>query len=461
VRARSGAIVVGALVLAFVGLAVAAYLALRPKPASLSVVLTDNGYVELRPPSNLFLPGTWVEVLNQDPLRLSIICGPQDALGLTDPTKLASSASEAVSVESKLAPKFTLDANTLHSLQAKGDLSALRSVTFTLSNVKLLEIPDTAVVSGFKSRSAECRTAIGLRTKDPSHPVSMVKSALIADVEYVVDFEGSTGADARAKAITDLALDLGAKVDDADTSKSRLTGQGLVWGIRDDATLATFGYGLPPTGGPARQRSILFGHGPVTDADTRSMARRTFPDKQAFVTYDVKPLKQSTSMGCWATVFTMLKSWKDKRGWSVGEAVSSLGTPYVDRYVRDLGLVGGGERDFVRDANMVAEPPADYMLGGYLDMLKKDGPLWITLGDGLNSHALLLVGVYGTSAQETTAAYNTAVFEFIDPMTGSYTYRPADEFMSEFEREAAIVVNDATDDIDLRWQIIHWPPVSA
>ena len=87
--------------------------------------------------------------------------------------------------------------------------------------------------------------------------------------------------------------------------------------------------------------------------------------------------------------------------------------------------------------------------------------LWITLGDGLNSHALLLVGVYGTSAQETTAAYNTAVFEFIDPMTGSYTYRPADEFMSEFEREAAIVVNDATDDIDLRWQIIHWPPVSA
>ena len=66
--------------LSVVAVVLAGYLLLRPRPANtIGAVLTDNGYVELRPPSNLITPGAWVQVLGSDPLRLSIICEPQEA----------------------------------------------------------------------------------------------------------------------------------------------------------------------------------------------------------------------------------------------------------------------------------------------------------------------------------------------------------------------------------------------
>jgi hypothetical protein len=448
----------GAAVL-LVGMALGGYFLLRPNVSTtdtIGAVLTDNGFVELRPPSNLFLPGTWVEVLSPTPLRLSIICGPMEALGVSDPGQMVSSGSETGSFQSKLAPRFALDAATLRTLKATESLAAVRNVTLSLSNVSLLEVADDVVFGGFKKRTAECGTAIQFRFKEQKNPVSMVKSALIADVEYLVDFDGSVSGDAKAKAASDLALGLGVKVDSSDQTKTKLVGQGLVWGIRDDSALARFGYGLPATGGPDTQKSILVGHGPVVGADMNSLARKSFPDKRALATYNVHPLKQTTAIGCWATVYTMLKSWNDRKDWTVGDAVASLGSDYVNQFVRDRGLVGGGEREFVKQANMVAEPPADYSLLGYVDMLKKDGPLWVTLGDGLSSHALVLVGVYGNSTENTTQAYDDAVFEFIDPMTGTYRYQSAVNFMTSFEREAKVIMDSGAENIDLRWQIIHW-----
>jgi Papain-like cysteine protease AvrRpt2 len=398
---RAGYLLGGAAVL-LIGMAVAGYFFFRPNVSTtetIGAVLTDNGFVELRPPSNLFLPGAWVEVLSPTPLRLSVICGPTEALGLSDQSQILSSGSATVSFQSKLAPKFALDAATLSPLKATTNLAVVRDITLSLSNIKLLEVADDVVFGGFKKRSPECGTAIGFRIKEQKNPVSMVKSALVADVEYAVEFNGSISGDAKAKAASDLALNLGVKVDSSDVTKTQLVGQGLVWGIRDDSVLARFGYGLPPTGGSDAQKSILVGHGPVVGADLNSAARRTFSDKKALATYDVHPLKQTTAMGCWATVYTMLKSWKDGRDWTVGDAVEALGSNYVDQFVRDKGLPGGGEREFVRKATMVAEPPADYTLRGYVDMLKEDGPLWVTLGDGLSSHALILVGVYGSSTE--------------------------------------------------------------
>ncbi|PYE93021.1 hypothetical protein C8J35_11618 [Rhizobium sp. PP-F2F-G38] len=45
--------------------------------------------------------------------------------------------------------------------------------------------------------------------------------------------------------------------------------------------------------------------------------------------------------------------------------------------------------------------------------------------------------------------------EFVDPATGNYSYLPALNFMSEFEREAAYLVNNDMDSLDLGWQIIY------
>lgn len=441
-----------------IGAALATYFFLRPdntKVSDLDGLLTADGYVELRPPSNFFMPGTWVEILSTNPLHLSIICSPSQALGLNDTHALATSGSETVDIASKLAPRYALDAELWRSLKTRTDLSVVRDISFSLSNVRLLEITDDAVFGGFKSRTAECKEAIAFRL-DRKNPVSMIKAAFIADVAYVITFDGDIGADVRASVARDLALDLGVKVDNAETSKSRLVGQGLIWGIRDDSTLAQFGYALPSTGGPQEHKSILLGHGPVVATPTRSASRATFSGKLPLATADVRPLKQPSSMGCWATVYAMLRSWKDGRDWTVPAAAASLGPDYAATFAQNTGLPGRSERTFVRRASMVAEPPASYTLRAWVQMLKDDGPLWVTLGDGISSHALLLVGIYGTSTAETDRAYDDAVFEFIDPEEGTYYYEHAVGFMRRFEEEARIVVESANPNTDLRWQIIHW-----
>ena len=260
-RQKSRYLAVGA-ALSMCALALAGYLLLRPRPANtVGAVLTENGYVELRPPSNLITPGAWIQVLGSDPLRLSIICEPKEALGLADPEQWVTSGSSAMTVEEKLAPKFSLDAGTLSRLKASAEFAPVRDVTFRLSNVKLVELPDAVVFKSFKQRTAECDQAIAFRLKQQTYPVSMIKSALIADVEYLVDFDGHIDAQASAKASSDLALELGAKLESSDTIKARLVGQGLVWGVRDDTVLATFGY--RGTQHADQARSILAGHGPV------------------------------------------------------------------------------------------------------------------------------------------------------------------------------------------------------
>lgn len=422
-------------------------------------ILTDNGFVELRPPSNLFKPGTWVEVLASDPLHLSIVCNAETALGLNESDLVSQSESLQIDFLSELKASFSIDAEALEQINAGAGAKAFRSLTFSISNIKLLELPDDVVVDRFQNRSEGCREAIKFRFEG-DNPVSMIKSVLIADVTYTATFNGGINARAKAKAIADLAINLGVVIGNSDDNKSNFTGKQLIWGVRDDVRLAAFGQNLPSTGNGDADHSILRGKGPITDVRADTQARNEPKGRQRFAAYDVAPLKQRTRNGCWATAFTMLKSWRDGRDYKVEVALKALGAKYVDYFARDTGLPGGSERDFVRDAGMSAQAPANYSLAGLVSLLQEHGPLWIIVGNGINSHALVLVGVYGTELGETKKAYDDAVFEFIDPLVGGYVYITARTFMSDFEKEAVNIVNSKADDLDLRWQILHWPALT-
>jgi hypothetical protein len=152
----------------------------------------------------------------------------------------------------------------------------------------------------------------------------------------------------------------------------------------------------------------------------------------------------------------MLISWKNGHAMSIDEAVSLLGEPYKRYLKEDRGLPGGQELAFVKAAGLRADPPADYELSYFREQLAKKGPIWITTGNGLLSHARLLVGVYSLNNLETRENYEKSTIEFIDPELGSYTYESALEFYGEFEREAAFIVNNHEDLVELRWQIISY-----
>ena len=434
-----------------------AYLYFVQKTPTIGSVLVDNGFVELRPPSNLYRPGMLVEVRHENPLHIGIICNSRDALGLADGSGTIVSKSSDLSFNSHLLGQFSVDVDTIRVWRGDAKLTALQNITFKLSNTKLIEIQDTSVVEGIKSRTKACREAIKLRLGAKSK-ITMVKSVLIADVTYHATFATHINAQERSKALTELALQLGAKIDTSQSTGMVLNGTQLVWGIRDDRTLARVGLDLPATGGVVHGRSILTGKGSIVRTiGATDSGRKKLPGLTSFAKHDVEPLKQSTAMGCWATVFAMIRSWRDKRKWTVADAVSSLGSDYAGYYARDEGLPGGLESQFVVNAGMVAEPPASYPLSTFISMLRKFGPLWITTGDGLNAHAFLLVGIYGKSMEEKPESYQDAVFELIEPKEGYFTYLSALEFLEKFENEAAAVVAGGSDDLELRWQILHWP----
>ncbi len=90
-------------------------------------------------------------------------------------------------------------------------------------------------------------------------------------------------------------------------------------------------------------------------------------------------------------------------------------------------------------------------------MLSTYGPLWIIVGDGISSHALVVVGIYGNPTEESYEGYKDVIFEVIDPTDGAYHYLSFLKFQSKFEGEAAFLASLRTNKTPLRWQVLHWP----
>jgi hypothetical protein len=173
-------------------------------------------------------------------------------------------------------------------------------------------------------------------------------------------------------------------------------------------------------------------------------------DQSVIAYYEIKAIKQPSSMSCWATVYTMMLSWKNNTTLTLDSAVDRLGNPWKTYFYNDDGLPLGQERLFVSTAGLREEPPANYSIQGFINMLKNYGPLWIVTGNGISSHARLLIGINGDGS------YENSKFSFINPQTGKIETQDALDFFREFELEARFVIDRRLDDIPFRWQIIHW-----
>lgn len=423
---------------------------------SIGETLSQYGFVELKPPSTLVPPGTWVTVLNTNPLHLGIICTPESSLGLVGTDQLGVSSSADSEIISKLSGSFDLGAKALAKIKGESKFAEVRKISFQLKNIRVIELADEVVMRGLQQRTQPCREAILFRIEG-KESVSMVKSVLIADVDYRVEFnrelESRTEADLKKQLALELDLRLGAGED----GSSSLVGRDLIWGIREDARLAKVGLGLPATGGVDDSTDSLSGKGAVTAISLLESQRMTFALDDAIVSYDVQPLLQTSAMSCWLTVYTMMKSWKDNSPLSVRAVVAGLGEPWDDYYLKDTGLPGGKEKEFVDEVGMESKPPANYTIKAYVDMLREHGPLWIITGDGISAHARLLVGIYGNPEAAGVRAYEETTFEFIDPLSGTHLYESGLDFARKFESEARWLVDGKLDDVELRDQILYWP----
>jgi hypothetical protein len=138
-----------------------------------------------------------------------------------------------------------------------------------LSNVKLVELPDSVVFDLIGQRKSTCAKAIEFRRRNGQH-VSIVKSVIQANARYKLQFAGGADAKTRADMTSRVAADLGLTANER--AEGEIQGEGLFWGVRDDSSLATISYSQPPSTGARTDHKLLPTDRPakvILDVDSR------------------------------------------------------------------------------------------------------------------------------------------------------------------------------------------------
>jgi hypothetical protein len=224
---------------------------------SLHETLSKYAFTELEPPSTLVPPGTLVSVVQENPLVAGVICTSVDDLGSKLSSRLLTSDSAQSKEAKDLTGSFELDATYVDRVSGHVSGSRVRSVTVELSNVKVVELPDSAVFELVSDRSSPCKSAVAFR-RGRGERVSMIKAVLSGDATYRVVFSSSVEASAKAKITKEIAASFGLKV--GSNSDDSFGGTNLIWGVRDDQALATVSATQPPpTGARAPTRALPSG----------------------------------------------------------------------------------------------------------------------------------------------------------------------------------------------------------
>ncbi len=190
-------------------------------------------------------------------------------------------------------------------------------------------------------------------------------------------------------------------------------------------------------------------------AGARAQAPQTMSRPRAFEAVNariqglVPPLRQPSGMTCWATVFTMMVSWRNNQSMSIPDALSSVGQAWVDKFNNNEGLSSTDKVQFLQQAGLVAVPPMNPSIEGWAGLIRDFGPIWVTTDEGSGPsgwaiHARIVTGIHGDGSAGGT------MLDIVDPGDGSAYTESFATFIPKFEREAA------TPGMPLRFQVVHW-----
>ena len=155
-------------------------------------------------------------------------------------------------------------------------------------------------------------------------------------------------------------------------------------------------------------------------------------------------IAQDGPMTCWATVYTMLISWK--RGYLMGirESVAEVSEKYGRFYDDGLrsnphpkGLPASEFGPFLQAANMQNQPMANLPIDEWENLLRAHGLLWIgtlnSLNPGAGLHSSIIEAIEGGGEATNTH------FAIIDPDGGRQYRERFDTFLQKYEGAIANV----------------------
>ena len=159
------------------------------------------------------------------------------------------------------------------------------------------------------------------------------------------------------------------------------------------------------------------------------------------------PMAQPSGNACWATVFTMLVSWRRQQSLTIETALGTVGQRWVDLFRADTGLPGSDKSAFLAAAGMIAEPPQSYSVEGWEQLLRNYGPVWVTTdeapGRAWAIHARVITAISGDGTPERT------FFTIVDPAGGRTYQESIAVFIPKYEEE---VIQTGY----MRIQVVHW-----
>jgi len=166
----------------------------------------------------------------------------------------------------------------------------------------------------------------------------------------------------------------------------------------------------------------------------------------------ISPIRQSMTMGCWATVATMMQSWKNNRSETIEAVLAQLDPSFRAKYEKNEGLDGSEKAEFLSAMKLKAEAPQNYTADGWRKLIEQYGPLWITTNEGSETsfsiHARILTGIFGDGSPDNTTVV------VVDPADGALHTESLKTFDEKFESVARIDLGTTSGEI--RPQVVHY-----
>lgn len=164
------------------------------------------------------------------------------------------------------------------------------------------------------------------------------------------------------------------------------------------------------------------------------------PTPSANISYIVPGVKtviaQPSPMSCWATVYCMMRSWKDQISYPIRDAVLKVGQKWADFYDKSYppttqGLPSSQFGPFLQAANMRHQPMANLPIEEWARLLRQHGLLWIgasvTINPNTGLHSRILEGIAGDGKPQSTS------MKIIDPDGGKQYAESFMVFLAKYE----------------------------
>ncbi|HMD84846.1 MAG TPA: papain-like cysteine protease family protein [Terriglobia bacterium] len=142
---------------------------------------------------------------------------------------------------------------------------------------------------------------------------------------------------------------------------------------------------------------------------------------------------QPNTMACWATVYAMMKAWKQGTAFpNIRAAIVPLGQPWLGYFDRNTGLPTTAGTQFESAVHLVREPRFNPSPQGWQSMLTRFGLIWVTGTVPGGIHDRILEGISGDETGPGTSMH------IMDPDGGRRYKQTLADFLTGFEGQAAV-----------------------